>query len=634
MVLVDFDGGRIQPVQYASRDPLSRTLSSYAINIADNPNLSTLLTRLRGVPIELRTYRFLQGAKPIETPTPEDDNPFFRRSTTMYALECRILSVETRTVPVSFDKEARQREEKFLNLLTDAGIQSVELSSIITFRLLDERLQQELSGALQALGSGLDNARKPVELRFEGRGRRRVLIGYLTEMPLWKMTYRLVLPREGAPLLQGWAIVENTTDEDWQNVQVSLVSGRPISFVQNLYEPFYLERPQIPLFTGRALTPFAPEAAIPLAESGEPDMAPRRKGDVGGGGFGGVAGARAGMPTLGDSRELMERSLIAMATGEERGALFVYRVQTPVSISRQQSAMLPVINQTVRAEPISLYNPSRHPVHPFFGVRLINTTDLTLMEGPVTIYYGDSYGGDALMETVEPKGERILTYAQDMGVEVKQDLQETRTQVLTSKIVKGVLQQQVKVRRTNRYILTNREGEPRTVLVEQPYEGEWQLLEPAQAERTRNFYRFRVPIAAGKSATLQAVEERVIETRYALLETSEETLTVLLRDAQASEALRRALQEIINRRKQIAELEAAVRTQQEQIQAIERDQERVRANMRELDRASDLYKQYVQKLTQQEREIEAARQTIQNLQQQIQAARRALTDYIQNLVLE
>jgi DNA repair exonuclease SbcCD ATPase subunit len=296
--------------------------------------------------------------------------------------------------------------------------------------------------------------------------------------------------------------------------------------------------------------------------------------------------------------------------------------------------MLPVINQTVRAEPISLYNPSRHPVHPFFGVRLTNTTDLTLMEGPVTIYYGDSYGGDALMETVEPKGERILTYALDMGVEVKQDLQETRTQVLTSKIVKGVLQQQVKVRRTNRYILTNREGEPRTVLVEQPYEGEWQLLDPPQAERTRNFYRFRVPIAAGKSATLQVVEERVIETRYALLETSEETLTVLLRDAQASEALRRALQEIINRRKQIAELEVAVRTQQEQIQAIERDQERIRANMRELDRASDLYKQYVQKLTQQEREIEAARQTIQNLQQQIQAARRALTDYIQNLVLE
>lgn len=339
-------------------------------------------------------------------------------------------------------------------------------------------------------------------------------------------------------------------------------------------------------------------------------------------------------PSLIESLAEMQRSVQEMAVGQERGALFEYRVQIPVSIARQQSAMLPVINQSIDAEPVSLYNPNRHAVHPFFGVRITNTTDLTLMEGPVTIYYGDSYGGDALMDTVEPKGERILTYALDLGVEVSHDLQATQSQILTFKIVQGVLHQQVKEQRTNRYRLTNRDRQPRTVLIEQPLEGAWKLIEPSQAERTRNFYRFRVQVAAGKTATLQAVEERVVEQRYGLLETSDEVLMVLLRNAQASETLRRTLQEILNRRKQITELQTALRNRQERIQAIERDQERIRANMRELDRASDLYKQYVQKLTEQEREIEQARREMETLQQQLQEAQRALTDYIQNLAIE
>jgi len=641
MVLIDLDGGRIQPVQYTSRDPLSRTLASYAINIADNPSLATLLTRLRGMPVELRLRWEVEGAKVVEQPqNPEDtskpqEGPF-RFSPLPHriiTLQGRILSVESQKVRISesSDKKPEEREEYFLNLLTEQGVQPVPLSYVASFRLLDERLQRELTSALQALASGLDNTRKAVELRFEGKGRRRVLVGYLMEMPLWKMTYRLVLPVEGKPLLQGWAIVENTTDEDWQNVQVSLVSGRPISFIQNLYEPFYIKRPTIQPSVEEWLTPFTPEAAFP-EEAGRTEAAAAKR-------F-----RRSEMPTpllaappaprLGERLEEMERSVEEMAVGQERGALFEYNIQAPVSIARQQSAMLPVINQNVEAEPISLYNPSKHAIHPFFGVRLTNTTNLTLMEGPVTVYYGDSYSGDALMDTVEPKGERILTYALDVGVEVSRELKDMQAQILTLKIVKGVLHQQIKQRRTNRYMLTNRDQRERVVLIEQPYEGEWKLTEPAQAERTRNFYRFRVKVNPTKAATLQVVEERVIQQQYALLETDEETLQILLRNAQASEAVRRALEEIVNRRKQIAALQTAIRNRQEQIQAIERDQERIRANMRELDRASDLYKQYVQKLTQQEREIEEARREMENLQKQLQDAQRALTDYIQNLAIE
>jgi hypothetical protein len=615
MVLIDFDGGRILPVQYAPRDPLARTLASYAINIADNPSRAVLLSRLRGVQVEVQLNSVPSrevGSAPVHAP------PIMRGS---------ILSVETRTVRPNSPAESRagMREEDYLSLLTEQGIQTVPLDSVASVRLLDERLQRELSSALQTLASGLDTARKPVQLQFQGKGRRRVLVGYLTEMPLWKMTYRLVLPEQGKPLLQGWAIVENTTDEDWRNVQVSLVAGRPISFVQNLYEPFYIKRPSVRPAIEEWLMPFIPEARQAIPELGAPAMMPPEA----------VRGraAREAAPMLGESIEEMQRSVEQMAVGRERGALFEYRVQVPVSIARQQSAMLPVINQAVEAEAVSLYNPAQHAIHPFFAVRLTNTTNLTLMEGAVTVYYGDSYGGDALMGTLEPKGEQILTYALDLGVEVSRDQQGSRADILSVKIVRGVLLQQIRQRRTNRYTLTNRDQRARLVLIEQPFEGEWQLTEPSKAERTRNFYRFRVPVEAGKGATLQVVEERTLEERYALLESDENTLHILLRNAKASEAIQRALQEILNRRKQIANLQAAIRTQQERIQSIERDQERIRANMGQLDRASDLYKQYVQKLTQQEREIEEARRQIETLQKQLQDAQRNLTDYIQNLTI-
>src|SRR5208283_3812985 len=82
-----------------------------------------------------------------------------------------------------------------------------------------------------------------VSLAFSGEGKREVRVGYVVENPIWKTSYRLVLNEKGKPFLQGWAVVENTQDEDWNNVRMALVSGRPISFQMDLYEPLYVKRP-------------------------------------------------------------------------------------------------------------------------------------------------------------------------------------------------------------------------------------------------------------------------------------------------------------------------------------------------------------------------------------------------------
>jgi hypothetical protein len=329
----------------------------------------------------------------------------------------------------------------------------------------------------------------------------------------------------------------------------------------------------------------------------------------------------------------MRESVIEMAQGQERGALFDYRIQQPVTILRQQSALVPVVNRTVEAQAVSLYNPANHPRHPFFGVKLTNTTDLTLMEGPVTVYLDGAYGGDAQLETLEPKGERILTYALDLGIEVVQERANFTSQVISVKITNGVLQQRLERRMENLYRLTSRDDKPRTVLVEQPYQDGWELVEPAKFERTPTFYRFPVEVQPRKTTTLRVVQKRTDQESFALLEGNEDTIRILAQNQQLSEPIRQALSSILNRRRAIRNLEAQIRQQEARIKSITDDQARIRENMRALDRNSDLYRQYVQKLAQQEREIEQARAEIERLQEQRARAQRELSDYIAGLNL-
>lgn len=596
LILIDFDGGRILPAQYTPRDPLERTLSAFAVQLGDNPSMSTLLARLRGAPVEIQTDKeTLQGT---------------------------VLSIETREEAASEVVVKRA----YVNLMTNPAMRTVPLDAIVSLRVRDERLQREIANALAAIATGLDNTRKTIEMRFMGRGARRVLVGYLTEMPLWKMTYRLALSANEPPLLQGWAIVENTTDEDWREVQLELVSGRPVSFIQNLYEPTYPKRPTVRTETDAMLLPDTPEAAMDF----EPDTAVKRAGRPEAPAFGRVGGAVVGAPSPGAMRE----SIAEMAQGQERGALFDYRIQQPVTILRQQSALVPVISRTVEAEPVSLYNPANHTRHPFFGVQLTNTTDLTLMEGPVTVYLDGAYGGDAQLETLEPKGERILTYALDLGVEVVQDRTNFTSQMISVKIVDGVLQQGVEQRMESLYRLTSRDDKPRTVLVEQPFNEGWELAEPTAHTRTPTFYRFRVALEPRQTATLRVVQKRTLQESVALLQEGEDTLRVLTQNRQLSEPIRQALNGILNRRRAIRAIEEQIRQQETRIKEITDDQARIRENMRQLDRTSELYRQYVQKLTQQEREIEQARAEISRLQEQRARAQRELGEYIAGLNLQ
>src|SRR5215213_2626781 len=223
MTLQDLDGGRVAAVSYDSREPVARTLSSFAINLNNNPSLTQILTQARGEKVEVA----LQPTAQAQPGT----------------LAGTIIGLEKVKLPAGNNQPALDCD--VLNLLTADGLRAVRLMDVLRVRFTNPVLEAELRRALEVLALNHDAQKKAVSLHFAGDGRRQVRVGYVVEAPIWKTSYRLVLDREGKPYLQGWAVVENPTDEDWHAVTMALVSGRPISFKMDLYNPLYVNRPTV-----------------------------------------------------------------------------------------------------------------------------------------------------------------------------------------------------------------------------------------------------------------------------------------------------------------------------------------------------------------------------------------------------
>jgi len=244
LVLSDLDGGRVTTITYPSQDPISKTLRSFQVDITNNPTMASLLNQLRGARVTIQ----YQAEKLTGT----------------------ILGVEYRAKPVD---KGDPIQVPVLNLLTGAMIRSFDLTAIASLTLDDPQLQDELTKALVALSQARDQDKKPVTINFVGSGERRVRIGYVVETPIWKTSYRLMMNDKNGSL-QGWAIVENQTESDWNNVSLSLVSGRPISFIMDLYQPLYLQRPTVvpELFAG--LRPQVYDAGVDANRAAAPMIAP------------------------------------------------------------------------------------------------------------------------------------------------------------------------------------------------------------------------------------------------------------------------------------------------------------------------------------------------------------------------
>jgi hypothetical protein len=607
LVVEDLGGGKVSTVGYPSKTPIAETLKTFSIDLSGRPTLAQLLDQVRGEQVELEAPSKIIGT---------------------------IVGVGKRKKIVAPNEVV---ESDVLDLLTDSGLRAIPLDTASRVKLLNARLDADLRKALAVLATAHGADQRTVTLHFLGKGQRPVRIGYVQEMPTWQCSYRLVLDETKPAWLQSWATVDNITDTDWNNVSLSLVSGRPISFRMDLYEPLFVPRPEVKLDLYSALRPQRYGEALQKSELErrarelDKNAALAERADAL---KAGVAAAPAA-PGAGGVAWDLRRGVEAVSSASAVGELVQYTVATPVTLTRQRSALLPIINTAIKGEKVAIYDETVLAKHPLNGLKLVNPTDLYLMPGPITVLDGGTFAGDAIIDGIAPHGERLISYGVDLDVEVAPEAKPSPEQIVKVQLVKGVMTVTQKLTRAKVYNIKNTGTKPQKLLILYPSDPAWTLVEPQQAtEKTRNQYRFAVASKAGEPTTFVVREERTVGQQITLSNVNEDQIRFYLSSTTVSDKTKAALADIFKRKQAIGELAGKRQQLEGQVQSIDKDQARIRQNMAQLDRTSDLYKRYVTMLSDQEERLAAYSKEIQSLVQQENTLRNSLNEYLMGLNLQ
>jgi hypothetical protein len=636
LVVRDLGGGHVTAVSYDSNAPVERTLQSFALNLQGNPPLAALLNQARGEKVEVVLL-------------PAAGQPG--------NLAGSIVGVERQKQPAGKDGTV---EVDVLNLWGADGLRALKLPEVQRVRFLNPLVEGELKKALEALAQSHDAQKKAVSLTCSGEGKRSVRVGYVVESPIWKTSYRLVLAREKneRPYLQGWAVVENATDEDWRDVRMALVSGRPVSFRMDLYTPLFVPRPLVEPELFASLRP--PEYSGSLAGRVPPAARPAPAGRAGGEAEGKVLGgtsrlrdesaAKSDAPAdkgerlrevreeLGrelDARMNLAQGVVSAANAAKLGDFFRYAIDHPVTLPRQKSALLPIAGADVEGARVSIYNERTHPKFPLLGLRFKNTSGLHLMQGPVTVFEGSSYAGDARLPDLQPNEERLVAFAVDLGTEVNAVPSADDGRILQLKAVKGILYTTARVGERKAYTVANRNAEDRTVLIEHPRRHGFTLVgDQKPAETAADVYRFELKVPAGKTETKAVAEERVIASQVQLAGVGDDQIRFFQSQPVISPALKQALQRALELRWALQRTQREVAEQDRQLKGIAEDQARLRANLKEMPPTAAAYKRYLDKFDQQETQIEKLQADLGKLRATEQQQQKEFEDYLAGLTVE
>ncbi|HKW00252.1 MAG TPA: carboxypeptidase regulatory-like domain-containing protein [Vicinamibacterales bacterium] len=714
LTTLDLDGGRVLGVNYNSEAALDRRLGALRLPVGEQTTRTAFLSALRGAKLEVSS----SGGRVLG----------------------RLLSVE-RTSDRRPDGSVTQVDT--LSLVTDAGdLQTVALNPGVNVRIVEADLNQEVGRYLTLLASARDQDLRRLAISTSGNGERDLFVSYISEVPVWKATYRLVLPgatESRKPLLQGWAIVDNTVGEDWDSVELSLVAGAPQSFVQAISRPYYVQRPIVALPDRVSLAPQTHQAAMGTAGPGAiagtvrdpsggalpgvtvravgagnafvavtnsagrfelPSVSPgtyeitytlagfkvaRRTNvlitggfqavvdqamEIGqvfeemtvtgaapvndvkntttgaGGGGGGRAGGGsfvAGMPSaavpppppsaarVGEFRSAQQSA----ADAGQLGDLFEYKLREPVTIRKNQSALVPILSGEVGAEKVSLWNANSGMSRPLRAVWVTNTTGLTLDGGSFSVIEGQVFAGEGIVEPLKAGEKRLLSYAADLGVQVDAKGESVPSRVTRVMVARGLVTQLTEERQRRTYTARNEDTEPRTLVIEHPARAGWTIggsLTPA--ETTSEWHRFKLSIAPKTSANFVVEETRQGQTQYSVNSITDDQISVLVRDNLITPQTAASLRQIQSQKAEVARIGNELAARQSEIDAISRDQDRVRENMKSLKGSTEekqLLQRYVKQLDDQENRLEVLRRDNQKLIDDRQKAQAELNRLIENL---
>jgi hypothetical protein len=683
LTVVDLGGGHINGVRFNSVAPLSERLKTLRLPLGEYASRNDLLGALRGTRVEVRSGTALTAGK--------------------------ILGFE---VMKRFgDKPELVEEVTVLTLVTDTGeVRSFELGAGTSVRIADRELADEVERYLNLIGSAKAVDLRRLTISAAGTGEREIFVSYISEVPVWKSTYRILVDAKhgNQPLVQGWAVVDNTIGEDWKDVQLSLVAGAPQSFVQNISQPMYVQRPEVPLPESAMLTPQTHESAMNAVAAAPPPPPPPPPpamgvgggvagGAAGGGGTAGLEGtvtdptgaAIAGAQVIvrnnrtgamriattdsegkyrlknlqaGDStltitmagfknttindlrlysgREKEINSSLNLGTAAEEvtvgavplsniaerelpetetksvGDFFEYDLKGSVTIGKNQSALVPILQARMDTQKVTLWNEDSG--EPLRALWLNNTSAVEMDAGSFNILEEGTFAGEGMLAPLRPGEKRLISYAADPAVRVSTLETPTEKPFSRIQIIKGTMIMTKEQRESKTYKISNSDSSQREVIIEHPLRPEWTLADGAKPEETTaSLYRFRVKVEPKAGAQLVVEEYRPLATRVELSDISSEQIGLLTDQKRMTPALQQAIKRVLDQKGVIEALDEQLKTRQDEEKSIASDQGRIRENMKALKGSPEekaLLQRYTHQLDEQEDRLAVLRAQISDLQ--------------------
>jgi hypothetical protein len=619
MIVLDLGKGKIGSVSYNSSQPVTAQTADIPFSVDSKTENSG---ENEGGIAEVLSQ--LQGANVLVTSN---------KATATGS----ILTVEKRNLPAEKDKPASVLH--FLVIASETGeISSFDLNEVRSVKILDDETRRDINEFKTAVSSARRRDAKTITVTSDGIGQREMIVSYTIAAPIWKTTYRVVLDEQGKPFFQGWAIVDNVSDENWENVQLSLVSGSPVSFIQNLQKPLYRYRPVVPIPEDLNLEPQLYEPDMFIVEK---NYELRQSNGIGqGSGIGGGSGSGRGngigpqaVTTSMSEALLSENSGVQTAAiGAQFGDLFEYRIEQAVSVPKNRSALIPIIQTKMEGERVSIFRENEDSdddeeettPRPMSGMLLKNTTSLTFEGGSMTIIDGNAYAGEALMERLKPKENRLISFALDLGTLINIKNEEDREPAKLVKAVEGSFE--VHYFKTDKkiYQLQNQTDKLRYVYIEHPITEGWKLSDstPKPDETTQNFYRFRVELPPFERKDLVVTEVQGLKDSYRLASITYKDLDLFIKQNYINEPTRAKLARLIELRSEIFQIDENLKKLDKEIGEISADQKRLRENIEALAKTSEakqLITRYVQIANEQEtrlQEINKERKSLTNEKEQ------------------
>jgi hypothetical protein len=542
--------------------------------------------------------------------------------------------VRAELVTETIEQASTQRTR--VTLLGTDGLRQFVLEDADSVQVTDPELRVRIERALQSLRNDSSLASRHLTVRIKGKGQRTVAVGYVAGAPLWKATYRLMLPADNAPTarLQGWATLENQSGSDWKSVSLTLQYGNPVTFRQALYRSYFVQRPEVPVeILGRVL-PDIDTRSRGMQESSASAGAPAAPAPAPAG-----AASRARMPAalaVASSQTIATPADAALAneTAEET----IFTLAQTVDLAAGHSTNVPIIDREVPAPRIGLVPFLQR--NPLASVRIRNDDSRSLPAGVLTLYDtntgGISFAGDARLGGL-PSGEtRLLSFSRDLRtlIETKQSSQPDTMIAYT--VADGVLTYTVRVRRVFQITAIAPVHEARELLIEIPKSTTDQTLtvddgNTPVTEQTAIAFRIALSLTAGQTRAITAWLDQPIRRTVTLIDGDDVVIQAIVGEEKLAPTARAALRHVLDLRQDETRKAAEVERQRKLLEDVLADEDRIRKNLAAVTAADPLRSRLTRALDADETKIEQLRKSIDEATAAVVTAHRALTDAVTTL---